>query len=115
VAISAEAAIQPQAVLPVQFHPARAATPASRLALAILEDALRIYGKRDCVLRRKQRRLLAETEAWLCSDDVSWPFSFVNVCHVLDIDPAWLRERLLRSAPPAWPAGEDLPLASTGF
>ncbi len=32
--------------------------------------------------------------AWFASDDRLWPFSFLNICDVLDLDAHWLRARL---------------------
>jgi hypothetical protein len=58
---------------------------------AVLEDALdvvldpRPHGRRDRDLRRA-------TERWLAEDDRDWPFSFVNVCDALAIDPDLLCE-----------------------
>src|SRR5581483_4060241 len=91
----------PQTILPVQFHAPRATGQARRLLLAILEDALRIHRKYGRVPGARRRRLVAETERWLFSDDTSWPFSLVNVCHALGIDVAWLRAELRRGAPVA--------------
>jgi hypothetical protein len=44
----------------------------------------------------RARRHLAEVEAWFASDDDVWPFSFVNLCHALDLDASSVRSRLLR-------------------
>ena len=100
-----------QTVLPVQFHAAPAAGPETRLMFAVLEDAVGIFRKYARASGRKRRRLVVETEEWLFSDDISWPFSFVNVCHTLDIDVAWLRRRLRPPAPPTV-AVETRPLAA---
>jgi hypothetical protein len=43
---------------------------------------------------RARRR--AEVQVWLESDDIVWPFSFVNVCEALDLDPGEVRCRLWR-------------------
>ena len=71
-----ELGLEPHAVVPAQFHAARATCPERRLMLAVLEDGLDIYRKYGRVPGRKRRRLIAETEQWLFSDDTSWPFSF---------------------------------------
>jgi hypothetical protein len=41
----------------------------------------------------------------LFSDDERWPFSFVNVCRALGLEPGHLRRRLTqwRQCPPAAP------------
>jgi hypothetical protein len=59
-----------------------------RLMAAVLNDALAVIEHRDGPQRRK---LVRETEEWFASDDVTWPFSFRNVCAVLGVDPAGVR------------------------
>jgi hypothetical protein len=96
-----ESLLQPNAVMPVQFHAPRATGPERRLALAVLEDALAIHRKRP--RGRRQRRLVTETEQWLFSDDRSWPFSCINLCDALGIDVAALRARLVGPGEPGRP------------
>ena len=43
---------------------------------------------------RNQRRMAQEAEAWLFVDDYERPFSFVNICDHLGLDPAYLRRGL---------------------
>lgn len=76
----------------------RAVPPEQRLMLAVLEDALGILvaGPR----RTTSGRLFDDTRSWLLADDPSWPFSYVNVCEALDIDPASLRRRLASNCAP---------------
>jgi hypothetical protein len=83
----------PQTILPVQFHPRAALSPEKRLMLAVLDDAVETY-RRYGGDRGGSHRRLAEATQWLFSDDTSWPFSSVNVCHALGIDIAGLRGRL---------------------
>ncbi|TMB23366.1 MAG: hypothetical protein E6J71_03750 [Deltaproteobacteria bacterium] len=69
--------------------------------LAVLENALlpllrnpaRRHGR---VVER--RPLTAEVKAWIASDAQGWPFSFLNICHVLGLDEDALRSALLRQA-----------------
>jgi hypothetical protein len=35
-----------------------------------------------------------DVEAWLESDDMSWPFSFASICQALDMEPTYLRTGL---------------------
>ena len=104
--------LEPHAVLPVQFHAAPATRPEKRLILAILKDALAIYRKYGRVPDRNHKRVFEETEQWLFSDDTSWPFSFVNLCHGLGIDVGWLRSQLRYADGKMTAAIEPLPLAS---
>jgi hypothetical protein len=74
----------------------------SRLVLAVLIDALQIVAWG--VSSAETARLFAEAEDWIRSEDRVWPFSFVNVCEVLDLRPrdvrvyaaGWLSEPLVR-------------------
>lgn len=67
-----------------------------RLALAVLEDALR------CALRHhdsrlvEQRQAAREAIAWMRCDDDAPPFTFVRICQLFDLDPAWIREKVHR-------------------
>lgn len=64
--------------------------------LAVLTDAIETYLRRDAATVTSQaiRRELRDVRNWIQSDDVSWPFSFLNVCHALAIDPTFLRRGL---------------------
>jgi hypothetical protein len=66
-----------------------------RLMLAILEDAVDCFQKYAMVKDGRGRQLFAEAEQWFLSDDRRWPFSFVNVCEALEIQPQFLRRGLL--------------------
>jgi hypothetical protein len=41
--------------------------------------------------RPMARRRLVEVEVGFTSDDSSWPFAFVAICHALGLDPDYLR------------------------
>lgn len=76
----------------------RSVPPEQRLMLAVLEDALGILvaGPR----RTTSGRLFWDTRSWVLDDDLAWPFSFLNVCEALDIDPGRLRRRLAARCAP---------------
>lgn len=86
--------IVPDIVVPEQFSqpPNSAQRAPSEVALlyAILEDALRCVQHAASPSRRAQR-LAREAEEWFFSDDDHWPFSFVNICAVLGLDPEYIR------------------------
>ena len=42
-----------------------------------------------------ERELYFDAYHWFTSNDYTWPFSFLNVCQLLDLDPEALREELL--------------------
>ena len=83
------------AVLPSQFSPGRYWTPEMRLMLAVLEDAIGTLNRAnrltDLVLRHQ---LCREECAWFSSEDVEWPYSFRNICDVLDINVDSFRKHL---------------------
>ena len=82
-------------VPPEQFYGLRASLasgrPEAELMRAILEDALLCFQKGLVPQGRRVQRLAREAEEWLFSDDARWPFSFVSICAVLGLEPAYLR------------------------
>jgi hypothetical protein len=69
------------------------------LMRAILQDAiLCLKGSGTEVRPGERARSAAQAFRWIVSRDVTWIFSFESICHVLDIDPGFLRARLLRAA-----------------
>jgi len=64
------------------------------LVRATLADAIHTYRKYAHAKGRRAQRLFREVEEWLFVDDWSWPFSFLNICEVLDMDPNYIRAGL---------------------
>lgn len=95
-----------QAVLPEQFHEPRGGiqNECGEVALmrAVLTDAINCYQRG--LLSKKQRdlRLAEEAEEWFFVDDYYQPFSFVHICSVLGLEPAYIRLGLKR-----W--GQEIP------
>jgi hypothetical protein len=84
------------AVLPCQIRPTPSGPHARSgerlLMLALLADAINIFLK-----GRAERRLLAETRAWIRGGGAdSQMISFEDACDALGIEPKALRERLFR-------------------
>jgi len=87
-------------LLPTQLVPVRkldTMEPETRLALAVLEDAVMTLRAVVGVHTPRARKLAAEARAWLVSDDTTYPFAFVSVCEHLGLDAAWLRAGVLLS------------------
>ena len=65
------------------------------LAAGILEQATldlrRFHGATSAV----EREFYLDAYRWVISDDCSWPFSFSNVCQVLNLAPETVREEVL--------------------
>lgn len=58
---------------------------------AVLDDAVSVLLD-PRPLGRRNRALRADTEHWLLENDVVWPFSFLNVCRGLGVDPGAIRQ-----------------------
>lgn len=74
----------------------RALEPEQRLMLAILEDAVHCFQKYISAGDRRRKGLFRDAEEWIMEEDDDWVFSFDNVCHALGLNPAYLRQGLLR-------------------
>ena len=72
-----------------------AGTSQSHLAAGVVkqaaQDLRRFHGAASAV----ERELYLDAYRWLTSDDCSWPFSFLNVCQLLNLAPESVREELL--------------------
>jgi hypothetical protein len=83
-------------VLPAQFFPRSVVRPPERrLMMAVLARALLDLQTHAGTGTPQARRHLAAVEGWFGSDDDVWPFSFVNLCHALDLDTDAVRRRLV--------------------
>jgi hypothetical protein len=58
------------------------------------QDLRRFHGATSAI----ERELYLDAYRWVISDDYSWPFSFVNVCQLLNLAPESLRQELLTDA-----------------
>jgi hypothetical protein len=90
----------PAAVMPAQLGPRFASQPEKRLLVAILENALATARRDEVSSPRRRRSPRGEARAWIFSDDARWPFSYVNVCGMLGIDPRSVRQSLLQARTP---------------
>lgn len=92
------AMFQPDTMLPSQYFAAmRKRVPQEaeyRLIVAVLEDAIDCFQKHCDARDSKTRQLFEDAAQWVSSEDRSWPFSFLNICDVLNLDPAYVREGL---------------------
>jgi hypothetical protein len=60
---------------------------------AVLEDAISCFQQ---ISGSNTERTAKEAERWLFSDDLRWPFSFVNICAVLGLNAEYMRLGLKR-------------------
>ena len=70
--------------------------PEGRLMFAVLLDAVECFQKYPFERGNKLARRLNDTEEWIFKDDYEWPFSFVNICEAVGMDPQYLRNGLWR-------------------
>lgn len=91
--------LQPDTLLPSQYFAALkrkgAHEPERRLVIAVLQDAVDCFQKHLRARDRKARQLFLDAEEWIGSEDRSWPFSFENICDLLQINAEYLRKGLM--------------------
>lgn len=70
--------------------------PECHLLWAILESDIKDYMRYATATGRRSKRLFREAEAWIMADEPTWLCSFVSICHILGLDPDYLRAGLSR-------------------
>jgi len=84
-------------VLPEQFddiwHRCASLRPEVELHVAMLQQA--IEDLRRPRGDRKRKHVYREALLWVASEDEKWPFSFLNVCARLGLDPDAVRRCLI--------------------
>jgi hypothetical protein len=65
------------------------------LAAGILEQATLDLRRFHGAPSGLEREFYLDAYRWVISDDCSWPFSFSNVCQLLDLIPETVREEVL--------------------
>lgn len=66
-----------------------------RLLLAVLESAVEDFQKYVLSKDAKERKLFQEAEKWFLNKDADQLFSFVYICEILGLAPAYIRRGLL--------------------
>src|SRR5229473_2998446 len=67
---------------------------ASGVLKQAVQDLRRFHGATSAI----KRELYLDAYSWLTSDDCSWPFSFLNVCQLLNLTPDIVRQELVAGA-----------------
>jgi hypothetical protein len=78
------------------------ATPEKELALGVLKQAARDLRRFRSATRGVRRELYLDAYDWITANDFSWPYSFVNVCKLLDICPEVVRTEIFADASLSW-------------
>jgi hypothetical protein len=76
--------------------------PECRLLWTVLQRGVEEYMKNAFATSRRGKRLRQEAEDWIMRDDAIWLCSFMNICHILGLDPDALRTGLKR-----WHANQE--------
>jgi len=69
------------------------------LILAVLSDAIECYWKYQKSDTASAIRLYQDAKKWIFADNDSQPFSFVDVCEMLQLDPSFIRRGITAGAP----------------
>jgi hypothetical protein len=70
--------------------------PEKRLMLAILKDAVSTFQADLFATNVKNSRRYEQAKDWITEIDGDWVFSFENICEHLGLNPAYIRNGLLR-------------------
>jgi hypothetical protein len=93
----------PDAVSPAQFDEMWRGTAERsaefKLALAVLEQALEDLEKHRRARDADRQRIYRQTRTWILSNDRRWPYSFVNVCEMLNVSFDRIRKHVLKERP----------------
>ena len=76
--------------------------PEVALAKGVLVQAKQDLRRFLAAEDRIGREIYADAYSWVVSDDLWWPYSFLNVCEVLGLAPDALREELLADTQLGW-------------
>lgn len=77
-------------VLPEQMPSACYWTPEKKLAAAVFVGGL--VEVRNHARDPAYQRRVAEELRWIFSDDTTWPYSFVRLCELFHLEPAYVRQ-----------------------
>jgi hypothetical protein len=68
------------------------------LAAGVLKQAAQDLRRFHNATTRVERELYLDAYRWITVDDSSWPFSFLNVCQLLNLTPDIVRQELVADA-----------------
>ncbi len=73
-------------------------TPEKGLAVGVLKQAAYDLRRFRAATKPADREVYLDAHSWITGNDFSWPYSFMNVCKLLDLCPEVVREELLADA-----------------
>src|SRR5438094_2384621 len=77
-------------------------TPEKGLAAGVLKQAAHDLRRFRGATKGFRRELYLDASSWITANDFSWPYSFVNVCKLLDLSPDVVRAEVLADASLGW-------------
>ena len=76
--------------------------PVRALAKGVLRQAAKDLRAFHNAQEATGRELYRDAYSWVISNDLSWPYSFVNVCEALGLSAEFVRSELLADARSGW-------------
>lgn len=73
-------------------------TPEKGLAVGVLKQAAYDLRRYRTATKAADREVYLDAHSWITAYDSSWPYSFINVCKLLDLCPEMARTELLADA-----------------
>jgi hypothetical protein len=73
-------------------------TPEKGLAIGVLKQAAYDLRRFRAATKAAEREVYLDAHSWVTAYDSSWPYSFMNVCKLLDLCPEVVRAELLADA-----------------
>jgi hypothetical protein len=77
-------------------------TPEKDLALGVLKQAARDLRRFHSATNGVKQELYLDAYSWITANDFSWPYSFVNVCKLLNVCPEVVRAEIFADASLSW-------------
>jgi hypothetical protein len=74
------------------------ATPEKGLAAGVLKQAAHDLRRFHTATGGVKRELYLDAYGWITANDFSWPYSFVNVCKLLELSPEVVRTEIFADA-----------------
>jgi len=88
--------IEDSPLLPSQFFGNDPINGEKRIRITMLRDAVREFRRYANAISEAGMAKYAEVQGWIIMNDHDWPYSFVNICQALHIDPEAARGALFR-------------------
>lgn len=76
--------------------------PEESLAIGVLSQVFHDLRRFHEPANQLERELYRDAYDWLMGTDFTWPYSFVNICNLLNVPPEELRAELLADASLGW-------------